>query len=573
MIKGKAKIQLFDGKTGEIRHEIYEENMITNAVDTILNPPDFIEMGMDCTEDRSFNMLRDLHGDIADTVFRGVIVCRDKIPENGDNMMLPWTNEEIGHARIANTNTDSKIGTYNENESGEIENGKGYRHVWDFPSDKSNGEISCICLTTKDGGTCGYNDAYWDMSVGGTDLNSSSTNGFRQTFHTIVGRFINNSEFNNTYFKWFYMNRLENGNVRMFAKSTIDGGIYEFIMFDPQVVSVSKEKPFCGIISIKKVIELFPAAEKIPDSQSDTKYFHSDYYCDCDTSNVNYVPEDEEEKIRSSWKENPKWLAYFPYVIGDKIHCIATSGFKAYHYVFGLNDYHQISKSIIETDVPLQNYGAGFYYVTTSNSSHHYRWFYGRTPETDYNNALSGFEWDGRYFLVTKNPLIDGKIAENSENYGQMRVFDKSGKVTDKVFQYVDNGRLNNFSAAGFWGFYLDEKTNTPLAFCDSFNIDHSMLALQIRKNGDGYSWYRMRLSMPTYGTRMYSFANLIKVDGLTLPLYVAPYYPYSSSDKHYFGYAPGICKLCLTTINNLSEPVRKLDGQVMKITYDIVDE
>ena len=42
---------------------------------------------------------------------------------------------------------------------------------------------------------------------------------------------------------------------------------------------------------------------------------------------------------------------------------------------------------------------------------------------------------------------------------------------------------------------------------------------------------------------------------------------------KEICNFALGIFKTCLTTINNLSEPVRKLDGQVMKITYDIVDE
>ena len=83
-----------------------------------------------------------------------------------------------------------------------------------------------------------------------------------------------------------------------------------------------------------------------------------------------------------------------------------------------------------------------------------------------------------------------------------------------------------------------------------------------------------MRFSAPTYGNSyLYSYANLIKTDGLNLPLYILPYYPYSSGSQHFFGFALGICKLCLTTINNLSEPVRKLDGQVMKITYDIVDE
>ena len=57
MIKGKATIQLFDEKSGEVVKELHEENMITNAVDTILNPPDYIEIGMDSDNDRSFNML------------------------------------------------------------------------------------------------------------------------------------------------------------------------------------------------------------------------------------------------------------------------------------------------------------------------------------------------------------------------------------------------------------------------------------------------------------------------------------------------------------------------------------
>ena len=43
MIKGRATIQIFDEKTGDVVREIHEENMITNAVDTILNPPDYID--------------------------------------------------------------------------------------------------------------------------------------------------------------------------------------------------------------------------------------------------------------------------------------------------------------------------------------------------------------------------------------------------------------------------------------------------------------------------------------------------------------------------------------------------
>ena len=208
------------------------------------------------------------------------------------------------------------------------------------------------------------------------------------------------------------------------------------------------------------------------------------------------------------------------------------------------------------------------------NSSPQYRWFYGAGVNGDYCNALSAFEWDDKYFVITKNPLIDGKEATGTNNFGQLRVFTKDGKSTGKTWQYVADGTLSNMTAASFWGFYVDEKTNTPLVICDSFNISYSLLALEIIKSGEDYGRYRMRFSAPTYGNSyLYSYANLIKTDGLNLPLYILPYYPHSTSSQHFFGFALGICKLCLTTINNLSGLVRKLDGQVMKITYDIVDE
>lgn len=574
MIKGKATIQIIDEKSGEMVREIHEENMITNAVDTILNPPEYIETGMDAENDRSYNPLRDFLGNLADTAFRGVIVCRDKIPEDGNNMMLPWTNEEVGHAGISNTNTDTTIGTYNSNESGRIENGKGYRHVWDFASDKANGEIGCICLTTKDGGTCGMHDTYWELSTGGIDLNSNSTGSFKQTYHTIVGRYINDSEFNNGLYKWFYMDRLSDGNIRLLGKHTRDGGIYEVLMFNPMAISVSNEKPYCGIISVKKVIELFPAAERISGSMYDNSYHHGGYFYDCNTTNSDYVPEEEKEKLRQNWEDSPQWLAYFPYVIGDEIHIVATARYHIHHYVFKLSDYSQVSKTVIETDTVLQNYGVGFKYERISNSSPQYRWFYGTGVNSDYSNALSAFEWDDKYFVITKYPLINGSEVTTTNNFGQLRIFTKDGKSTDKVFQYVGNGTLSNMTAASFWGFYVDEKTNTPLVLCDSCNIPYSMLAIEIIKSGENYGRYRMRISMPTYSSNyMYTYGNLIKTDGVSLPLYIAPFYPYNSSDKHYFGFALGIFKTCLTTINNLSSPVRKLDGQVMKITYDIVDE
>ena len=494
MIKGRATIQLFDEKTGEVVRELHEENMITNAVDTILNPPDYIEIGMDSDNDRSFNMLRDFAGNIADTAFRGVIVCRDKIPE--------------------------------------------------------------------DGGTNGMHHSYWNLSCGGTDLNSSSLDSFKQAYHTIVGRYIPDSQFNCGVFKWFYMGRLSNGNVRLLGKHIHDGCIYEVVMFDPMSISVSTEKPFCGIISVKKVIELFPAAERIPDSMYDNSYHHGGYFYDCNTTNADYVPQEEKEKLRQDWEDNPQWLAYFPYVVGDKIHIVATSLQHIHHYIFDLDTYEQVSKKVIETDVPLQNYGVGINNVYASGVSGSYRWFYGASVNGDYCNALSAFEWDDKYFVITKYPLIDGKEASSTNNFGQFRVFTKDGKSTGEILQYIADGTLSNMTSASFWGFYVDEATNTPLLVCDSCNVQYSLIALEVIKKDDRYGWYRMRFSAPTYGSSlMYSYANLIKTDGLNLPLYILPYYPHSTGSQHFFGFALGICKLCLTTIEIAVEVIAGLWG------------
>ncbi len=431
MIKGKAKIQLFED--GKLISETHEENMITNAVDNILNPPDYIESGMDSENDRSFNPLRLFKSNIADTAFHGVIVCRDKIDENADNVMLPWTNAEVGHAGIATTNTDSSIGTYNENESGKIDGG--YRHVWDFASDKANGEISCVCLTTKDGATGGYHDTFWDLSMGGTDLNSNSTSSFSSSYHTIVGRFISNNELDFTHYKWFYMDKLENGNVRLLGKNRYNCGIYEVIFFDPTSISVSEKKPFCGIVSIKKVIELFPAPSHIPETSSGN-YFHGTYFYTNSSYNTSNIPDDEKEKLRNNWFENPQWLAFFPYVIGNEIHIVGQSQRSIYQCVYDISDYSRKFKKVIATDAEFQNYDIGFHYVSLNGK---YKWFYGAGVNEDYNSALPAFQWDGKYFAISNYPLIDGIENTSSENYGQLRIFLENGISENKTPQYINN--------------------------------------------------------------------------------------------------------------------------------------
>ena len=51
-LKGVATIQLFNSETGELEQEVKEENMITNAIQQVLNPPDYMTTGWDLEIDK-----------------------------------------------------------------------------------------------------------------------------------------------------------------------------------------------------------------------------------------------------------------------------------------------------------------------------------------------------------------------------------------------------------------------------------------------------------------------------------------------------------------------------------------
>ncbi len=70
----------------------------------------------------------------------------------------------------------------------------------------------------------------------------------------------------------------------------------------------------------------------------------------------------------------------------------------------------------------------------------------------DYCNALSAFEWDDKYFVITKYPLIDGKKRQEQTTSGSACVHKKDGKPRASTWQYVADGTLSNMTAASFWG-------------------------------------------------------------------------------------------------------------------------
>ena len=148
-MKGKATLILIDPQTGEEVRRVEEENLATEALERLLDIP---RCGMYSVMDMP-TILRN-YLPIWKNLLGGIILLGSNVDENKATVSLPDGFIPVGTAGTAYSGTDTKRGSLNENESGEIDGG--YRLVWDFGTDKANGEIRCIALTSRIFGNNGF---------------------------------------------------------------------------------------------------------------------------------------------------------------------------------------------------------------------------------------------------------------------------------------------------------------------------------------------------------------------------------------------------------------------------------
>lgn len=159
-LKGKATIQIIDAKTGVVKDEVTDENMITHAVENYLNGAlnylmTTFRNGYGGQTDWS-NNFRLPNGFLQD-LFGGVLIFSSAITEDADHI-IPTAAERatfIGcGCQDASLTGDIFRGSIN---AGETVIGDDYcTFVWDFTTAQSNGDIAAICLTSNAGGGVGY---------------------------------------------------------------------------------------------------------------------------------------------------------------------------------------------------------------------------------------------------------------------------------------------------------------------------------------------------------------------------------------------------------------------------------
>lgn len=145
MLKGKTKIELTDVHTGEVE-VIEEENMVTNALQYILNPMGYVKAADPMYTTEYVYYYQTLTG--------GLLLLNKSMEEKADNINLPSDVEQTGCAVYGKQNTSDQIlrGNYNATESEiDLENRR-VKYVYDFSTSEGNGTIACVALTHALGG-------------------------------------------------------------------------------------------------------------------------------------------------------------------------------------------------------------------------------------------------------------------------------------------------------------------------------------------------------------------------------------------------------------------------------------
>ena len=236
MLKGKSKIELFDAATGTKLLEQRDTNLVTDALDVLANCREksgllkWWEEEKTSKERFSVNPIHNMKP-LYKRALGGILLWDGNIAEDPSIVIPPSGVTEVGHAGGVYAGADIYRGSYNLNESGEISGG--YRHVWDFDTDKANGVIKCLTLTSWHGGNVGYHGCFEDDDV---PLYNS------RYFHSdCYFDYANDSVSiarldDGTKGRMLYIRKMEDSSLRIYKKN--DSGVWYLKVPDPTKITL-----------------------------------------------------------------------------------------------------------------------------------------------------------------------------------------------------------------------------------------------------------------------------------------------------------------------------------------------
>lgn len=169
-LKGTTRIELTNVITKEV--EVIEKtNLVTNAVSDVLtmNPYGYRFRKEDVRIEGQTTSFQAAFMPLCPNLFGGILLYENQLEENAEKYYADMNNPIIGYSsNNVSPADDPRRGSMNQSESGPLEDGTGYRFVFDFATSQANGLISALGLTSRMGGTGGHGskqDTYKNNAV------------------------------------------------------------------------------------------------------------------------------------------------------------------------------------------------------------------------------------------------------------------------------------------------------------------------------------------------------------------------------------------------------------------------
>lgn len=148
-MEGKATFTLARADSGRVIRQFTEHNLVTDAIRRLLSPPAYAIFKQFSWSDfmrSSLPIYKNLCG--------GIMLLGNTLEEKADSILLPPDTIPVATAGDPYSGTLETRGTLNSNETYAM--GNGYHFTWDFGTDKANGTIKSVALTSRMFGNSGF---------------------------------------------------------------------------------------------------------------------------------------------------------------------------------------------------------------------------------------------------------------------------------------------------------------------------------------------------------------------------------------------------------------------------------
>lgn len=520
MLKGTATIELTDVKTGK-KEVVKHDNLVTNAIQAALSTP--FAFANQYIVNTQYGYLYQIVP-ICPNLVGGVLLYEDALEEDPSKFYAPQDNKLIGYSgNDVNETEDIMRGSMNQTESGPLEDGSGYRFVFDFTTSQANGTISSVGLTSKWGGAVGFGTKHYENaqspSIKQLDYAWSKTNANAISFDDALAlenclAYDENTE--TAYFAYvFGQNSISAGKVHIPTKRWKLAETMRFldskIVIEPEFIET---KIFAGTTL-----------------SSGQRYVG---FCDGRDGYLWGFEHSGNAKGNSSGKATVNWIK------------ISTEDFS-------------FEEGTWEIDAQLHWFGwrpreYDYYHINSSGNT-----------RTNYDNhvVITG----GKMYCY--NYSMTGVYCINLANITDIIFYEHPSKIIPEPYVGNSNPRYatrTSISLIGnnvcFLSGYLNKDEIIPYVYTNSEQVDDYTAGSGVRDGyvqGDAGEAYPKGFKSGLAGLQTGVFRFFINASGAGSSGYVSIYMylmpPY------------------LATINNLATPVQKTADKTMKITYILREE